>query len=56
MPSARADELRRVAAKLGFLNARQTGSRERWNIQMGVPQPSRFMADRKSAHHFFTEF
>jgi predicted RNA binding protein YcfA (HicA-like mRNA interferase family) len=30
MPSARADEFRRVAAKLGFLKARQTGSHERW--------------------------
>ena len=30
MPSARADELRRVAAKLGFRRARQTGSHERW--------------------------
>ena len=30
MPSARADEFRRVAAKLGFLKARRTGSHERW--------------------------
>jgi len=30
MPSGRADEFRRVAAKLGFLKARQTGSHERW--------------------------
>ena len=30
MPSARADEFRRVAARLGFLKARQTGSHERW--------------------------
>jgi len=30
MPSARADEFRRVAAKLGFVRARQTGSHERW--------------------------
>lgn len=30
MPSARADEFRRVAAKLGIRKARQTGSHERW--------------------------
>jgi predicted RNA binding protein YcfA (HicA-like mRNA interferase family) len=30
MPSARADELRRAAKKLGFVKARQTGSHERW--------------------------
>jgi predicted RNA binding protein YcfA (HicA-like mRNA interferase family) len=30
MPSARADEFRRVASKLGFTKARQTGSHERW--------------------------
>jgi predicted RNA binding protein YcfA (HicA-like mRNA interferase family) len=30
MPSARADEFRRAARKLGFLKARQTGSHERW--------------------------
>jgi predicted RNA binding protein YcfA (HicA-like mRNA interferase family) len=30
MPSARADEFRRAAAKLGFLRARQAGSHERW--------------------------
>ncbi len=30
MPSARAEEFRRVAAKLGFLKARKTGSHERW--------------------------
>jgi predicted RNA binding protein YcfA (HicA-like mRNA interferase family) len=30
MPSARADEFRRVAAKLGFRKARQSGSHERW--------------------------
>ena len=30
MPSARADELRKVASKLGFQRARQTGSHERW--------------------------
>lgn len=35
MPSARADEFRRVAAKLGFLRARQTGSHERWKHQDG---------------------
>jgi len=30
MPSARAQEFRRIAAKLGFRKARQTGSHERW--------------------------
>lgn len=30
MPSARAAEFRRVAKKLGFKPARQTGSHERW--------------------------
>jgi len=30
MPSARAEELRRVASKLGFWRARQAGSHERW--------------------------
>ena len=30
MPSVRAAELRRIAAKLGFHKARQTGSHERW--------------------------
>ena len=30
MPSARADEFRRVAAKSGFVKARQRGSHERW--------------------------
>jgi predicted RNA binding protein YcfA (HicA-like mRNA interferase family) len=30
MPSARADEFRRAAAKLGFFKTRQTGSHERW--------------------------
>ena len=30
MPSARGDEFRRAAAKLGFQKARQTGSHERW--------------------------
>ena len=30
MPSARADDFRRVATKLGFHKARQTGSHERW--------------------------
>jgi len=30
MPSARADEFRRVALRLGFRRARQTGSHERW--------------------------
>jgi predicted RNA binding protein YcfA (HicA-like mRNA interferase family) len=30
MPSARADEFRRAAMKLGFRKARQVGSHERW--------------------------
>jgi len=30
MPSARADDFRRVALRLGFKKARQTGSHERW--------------------------
>lgn len=30
MPSARAEDFRRAAAKLGFLRSRQTGSHERW--------------------------
>ena len=30
MPSARAEEFRRVAARLGFERRRQTGSHERW--------------------------
>jgi predicted RNA binding protein YcfA (HicA-like mRNA interferase family) len=30
MPSARADEFRRAAARLGFTRFRQTGSHERW--------------------------
>lgn len=30
MPSARVDELRRAASKLGFVKARKTGSHERW--------------------------
>jgi predicted RNA binding protein YcfA (HicA-like mRNA interferase family) len=35
MPSARADEFRRVASKLGFLLARQSGSHERWKHDDG---------------------
>jgi predicted RNA binding protein YcfA (HicA-like mRNA interferase family) len=35
MPSARADEFRRVAALLGFRKARQTGSHERWKREDG---------------------
>ena len=35
MPSARADEFRRVAMKLGFKKARQTGSHERWRHEDG---------------------
>jgi predicted RNA binding protein YcfA (HicA-like mRNA interferase family) len=30
MPSARADEFRRAAARLGFTRLRQTGGHERW--------------------------
>jgi len=30
MPSARAEEFRRVAARQGFIKTRQTGSHERW--------------------------
>ncbi len=30
MPSARAQEFRRAASRLGFQRARQTGSHERW--------------------------
>ena len=30
MPGARAEEFRRVAARLGFRKARQSGSHERW--------------------------
>ena len=30
MPSARADDFRRVARKLGFSKSRQSGSYERW--------------------------
>jgi predicted RNA binding protein YcfA (HicA-like mRNA interferase family) len=35
MPSARANEFRRVASKLGFLRGRQTGSHERWKHPNG---------------------
>jgi len=35
MPSARTTELQRVAARLGFEKARQTGSHERWRHQDG---------------------
>ena len=35
MPSARATELQRVAAKLGFERARQAGSHERWRHKDG---------------------
>lgn len=35
MPSARADEFRRVALKLGFQRQLQTGSHERWVHQDG---------------------
>jgi predicted RNA binding protein YcfA (HicA-like mRNA interferase family) len=30
MPSAKANDFRRCAAKLGFVRIRQTGSHERW--------------------------
>jgi predicted RNA binding protein YcfA (HicA-like mRNA interferase family) len=30
MPSARAEEFRRAATRLGFARSRQTGSHERW--------------------------
>jgi len=57
MPSARADELRRVAAKLGFLKARQTGSHERCKHPDGrattIPIHS---GQGKSAHHFSPDF
>jgi predicted RNA binding protein YcfA (HicA-like mRNA interferase family) len=35
MPSARADDFRRVAMKLGFHKIRQTGSHERWTHSDG---------------------
>ncbi len=35
MPSARADEFRRAASRLGFRKTRQTGSHERWVHQDG---------------------
>lgn len=35
MPSARAAEFQRVAARLGFERARQTGSHERWRHEDG---------------------
>lgn len=35
MPSARAEEFRRVAARLGFERRRQTGSHERWTHSDG---------------------
>lgn len=35
MPSARADEFRRVAMRLGFEKLRQTGSHERWSHSDG---------------------
>jgi predicted RNA binding protein YcfA (HicA-like mRNA interferase family) len=35
MPSARAEEFRRVAMRLGFQKLRQTGSHERWVHQDG---------------------
>jgi predicted RNA binding protein YcfA (HicA-like mRNA interferase family) len=31
MPSATARDFQRVAARLGFIRTRQTGSHERWN-------------------------
>jgi predicted RNA binding protein YcfA (HicA-like mRNA interferase family) len=35
IPSARAEEFRRVAARLGFQRLRQTGGHERWAHQDG---------------------
>ena len=35
MPSARAEELRRIAAKLGFVKDRTRGSHERWRHKDG---------------------
>jgi predicted RNA binding protein YcfA (HicA-like mRNA interferase family) len=35
MPSAKAQDFRSVAAKLGFVFTRQTGSHERWNHSDG---------------------
>lgn len=35
MPSARAEEFRRAATRLGFERRRQTGSHERWIHQDG---------------------
>jgi predicted RNA binding protein YcfA (HicA-like mRNA interferase family) len=35
MPSGRAEEFRRVAARLGFECQRQTGSHERWTHRDG---------------------
>ncbi|MBM3735807.1 MAG: addiction module toxin, HicA family [Acidobacteria bacterium] len=35
MPSARATEFQRVATRLGFERARQTGSHERWRHKDG---------------------
>lgn len=35
MPSARADDFRRAAIRLGFQRRRQTGSHERWVHQDG---------------------
>ena len=35
MPSGRASELQRAAAKLGFEPARQTGSHQRWRHKDG---------------------
>ena len=37
MPSGRAEEFRRVAARLGFERKRQTGSHERWIHPDGRP-------------------
>jgi predicted RNA binding protein YcfA (HicA-like mRNA interferase family) len=35
MPSARADDFRRAALRLGFQRRRQTGSHERWTHEDG---------------------
>jgi predicted RNA binding protein YcfA (HicA-like mRNA interferase family) len=55
MPSARADEFRRAASKLGFLKARQTGSHEGGDTRTDVPRQSRFTVDNKSVRRCSTE-
>ena len=52
MPSARADEFRRAASKLGFLKARQAGGHERWQHADGrattIPIHGGAKLDRRS--------